>query len=446
MKPDDRSSLTVPPRDGAPHHSALTDQHRSAAADIVRQQISSIIQNDPHATAAAGQQPNSSNAKKPPKQAEELQKNSHSPQTNTYPQPSGTIADSAQPSSVTAGPGAVDPDKNPYTRTMSQSSTPATHDASWQKYHTAWQTYYQQYYERYYVSQIDATRKSLKKQAAQQAQKNQNSTPNNGTVSQEEAVNDLRSSIRRKINDKAKKVRGSRHFMPIVAACAVMIIFLFLQYNRVLFAYVEAYVSPGAADPESIIVSPNTTKVATNESRLLIPKIAVDVPIVWDANAADTNSLNKAMDKGIVWFNIQGANAKPGEKGNFVVSGHSSNDWTDSGDYKFIFARLEKMAAGDVVYANYNGTRYTYKITGTKVVKPTDVASLQIGNDKPYITLITCTPLGTAQNRLLVFGEQISPNPNEAKTAEQNSNTATSTKKMPANSPTFLQRIFGIGN
>lgn len=444
MKPDDRSSLTVPPRDGAPHHSALTDQHRSAAADIVRQQISSIIQNDPHATAAAGQQPNS-NAKKP-KQAEEPQKNSPSPQTNAYPQPSGTIADSAQSNSVTAGPGAVDPDKNPYTRTMSQSSTPATHDASWQKYHTAWQTYYQQYYERYYVSQIDATRKSLKKQAAQQAQKNQNSTPNNGTVSQEEAVNDLRSSIRRKINDKAKKVRGSRHFMPIMAACTVMIIFLFLQYNRVLFAYVEAYVSPGAADPESIIVSPNTTKVATNESRLLIPKIAVDVPIVWDANAADTNSLNQAMDKGIVWFNIQGANAKPGEKGNFVVSGHSSNDWTDSGNYKFIFARLEKMAAGDVVYANYNGTRYTYKITGTKVVKPTDVASLQIGNDKPYITLITCTPLGTAQNRLLVFGEQISPNPNEAKTAEQNSNTATSTKKMPANSPTFLQRIFGIGN
>ena len=444
MKPDDRSSLTVPPRDGAPHHSALTDQHRSAAADIVRQQISSIIQNDPHATAAAGQQPNS-NAKKP-KQAEEPQENSHSPQTNAYPQPSGTIADSAQSNSVTAGPGAVDPDKNPYTRTMNQSSTPATHDASWQKYHTAWQTYYQQYYERYYVSQIDATRKSLKKQAAQQAQKNQNSTPNNGTVSQEEAVNDLRSSIRRKINDKAKKVRGSRHFMPIMAACAVMIIFLFLQYNRVLFAYVEAYVSPGATDPESIIVSPNTTKVATNESRLLIPKIAVDVPIVWDANAADTNSLNQAMDKGIVWFNIQGANAKPGEKGNFVVSGHSSNDWTDSGNYKFIFARLEKMSAGDVVYANYNGTRYTYKITGTKVVKPTDVASLQIGNDKPYITLITCTPLGTAQNRLLVFGEQISPNPNEAKTAEQNSNTATSTKKMPANSPTFLQRIFGIGN
>ena len=331
---------------------------------------------------------------------------------------------------------------------MSQSSNPSTHDSSWQKYHTAWQTYYQQYYERYYVSQVDAARKSLKAQAAQKQSQNQAKKPSSGnnTMSQEEAVDDLRNSIRRKINDKAKKVRRSRHFMPAMIACAVMVAFLFLQYNRVLFAYVEAYVSPGAAEPESIIVSPNTTVAPSNEARLLIPKIAVDVPIIWDANAADTNSLNKAMDKGIVWFNVQGANAKPGEKGNFVVSGHSSNDWTDGGNYKFIFARLEKITAGDVVYANYNGTRYTYKITGTKVVKPTDVSALQIGNDKPYITLVTCTPLGTAQNRLLVFGEQISPNPNEAKAVEQKSSASTSTKKMPANSPTFLQRIFGISN
>ena len=434
---DDRSSLSVPLRQSTDADISDNPAQKQAAADIVRKQINAIYQNDPHAT---GTMPH----KTAPVTSKSTNQSAHG-----YAQPTGTVAQTQASSQqrVMPGPGAVNThEENPYIRTLSHDSPLKTQDNSWQKYHTAWQTYYQQYYERYYVSQIDATRKSLKKQAAQQAQKNRNSTPNNGTVSQEEAVNDLRSSIRRKINDKAKKVRGSRHFMPIMAACAVMIVFLFLQYNRVLFAYVEAYVSPGAADPESIIVSPNTTKVATNESRLLIPKIAVDVPIVWDANAADTNSLNQAMDKGIVWFNIQGANAKPGEKGNFVVSGHSSNDWTDRGDYKFIFARLEKMAAGDVVYANYNGTRYTYKITGTKVVKPTDVASLQIGNDKPYITLITCTPLGTAQNRLLVFGEQISPNPNEAKTAEQNSNTAASTKKMPANSPTFLQRIFGIGN
>ena len=155
------------------------------------------------------------------------------------------------------------------------------------------------------------------------------------------------------------------------------------------------------------------------------------------------------MARGVVWFNIQGANARPGERGNFVVSGHSSNDWLDSGNHKFVFARLERMAAGDVVYVNYNSKRYTYKITRTQVVKPTDVSALQIGSDKPYITLITCVPLGTALNRLLVFGEQISPNPDETATSTATNkpaaNNTNSAKKMPANSPTFIERLFGIG-
>ena len=169
------------------------------------------------------------------------------------------------------------------------------------------------------------------------------------------------------------------------------------------------------------------------------------MPIIWDANAASQDSLNAAMDKGVAWFNIQGASAKPGEKGNFVLSGHSSNDWLDKGDYKFIFAPLERMKEGDTIYVNYNSTRYTYTITGTKVVTPTDVASLRIGVDKPRITLVTCTPLGTALNRLLVFADQVSPDPNAA-AAARTETTSSSASTMPSNSPTFLERLFGTRN
>ena len=152
------------------------------------------------------------------------------------------------------------------------------------------------------------------------------------------------------------------------------------------------------------------------------------------------------MDRGIAWFNIPGANAKPGQMGNLVLSGHSSNDWLDKGEYKFIFAPLERMKKGDAIYVNYEGKRYTYTITRTQVVKPTDVHALQIGNDKPYITLITCTPLGTALNRLLVFGEQVSPDPKAATAAKETADDSAETAKMPANSPTFFERIFGIRN
>ena len=76
------------------------------------------------------------------------------------------------------------------------------------------------------------------------------------------------------------------------------------------------------------------------------------------------------------------------------------------------------------------------------------MSALQIGSDKPYITLITCVPLGTALNRLLVFGEQISPSPDETATSTTTTKPAAKTnsaKKMPANSPTFIERLFGVG-
>jgi sortase A len=171
----------------------------------------------------------------------------------------------------------------------------------------------------------------------------------------------------------------------------------------------------------------------------------VAVPIVWDAVASSEASLNAAMDKGVAWFNIKGANAKPGEMGNFAVSGHSSNDWLDQGEYKFIFARLEQMGEGDAIYVNYNSIRYTYTVTHTQVVKPTEVGALRVGTGKQRITLITCTPLGTALNRLLVFADQVSPDPSAA-TAHTETDDTSSATKMPSNSPTFLERIFGGAN
>ena len=73
---------------------------------------------------------------------------------------------------------------------------------------------------------------------------------------------------------------------------------------------------------------------------------------------------------------------------------------------------------------------------------PTDVKALQIGTKKPMATLITCTPIGTAQSRLLVFAEQISPSPSNAKAAPGTS-SGESVTEMTGKSPTLLERAFG---
>lgn len=328
---------------------------------------------------------------------------------------------------------------NPYERTQ---ENPATVQADqWKQYHSAWQDYYQKYYERYYLGQVHQAKQELASKAQTTATTETEPASNSTGLSHDEALYDLRSKLLGKLQASAHKVRHSRHFIPIAGAVGVMILFLFLQYNRVLFANVQAYISPGNINPANFIVNPTATLSVSPEPKLIIPKINVDVPVVYDVTP-DYDAQMKAMESGVAYFGIPGASSKPGQVGNTVLSGHSSNDIVDKGDYKFIFARLDQLEVNDSIYVNYQGTRYTYTVTNKKVVGPSDVQALVYPTTRPILTLITCTPLGTSLNRLLVTAEQVSPDPAAASAAPATSSNP-STTTMPGNSPTLLQRVFG---
>jgi len=354
---------------------------------------------------------------------------------------------------------------NPYERTHDPHPQPQADQ--WKAYHSAWQNYYQQYYAAYYAHQqsqqkaiqgvtrtepeetdIQAVGKTLTENApaAQgyfSAHTDLEETAED--LSKDQALFELRQKLLGKVRHQAKKIRKSRHFVPIAAALAVVLVFVFLQYNRVLFAAVNAYVSPGSIDPQNIVIDPSGSTAVSEDPRLIIPKINVDVPALYDVGP-DYDSQMAAMEKGVAHFAIQGANSHPGEIGNTVLSGHSSNDLFDKGDYKFIFAQLDKLEAGDTVYANYQGKRYTYVVTKKEVVLPTEVSKLVYPTNKPILTLITCTPLGTSQKRLLVTAEQVSPDPAEAAAAPVGSGQASGENDatIPGqSSPTVLERLFG---
>ena len=332
--------------------------------------------------------------------------------------------------------------KNPYERT--HTPTPQPQAEQWKQYHSAWQDYYQKYYERYYASQVYQAKQALDTQQQAQANTqftNQPETPKD--LTKEEALNDLRSKLRRQVVESAGKIRKSRHFIPISAAAAVALVFVFLQYNQILFANVQAYMAPGNIDPQNIIVDPTVQTNVGPDSKLIIPKINVEVPIAFGVGN-DYNSQMKAMESGVANFSIPGASSVPGQTGNTVIAGHSSNDAFVNGDYKFIFAQNEKLQTGDTIYVNYQGKRYTYSITKKEVVLPEEVNKLVYPTDKPVLTLISCVPLGTALKRLLITAEQVSPDPTVATTAP----TAASAPKaasIPGSEPTFLERIFGGG-
>ncbi len=338
---------------------------------------------------------------------------------------------------------AAQPVTNSYQRTHQPAHS--VQADQWQQYHSAWQNYYQKYYEQYYMGAVHQVKQ------AYDARKTEKPTgpigskpqvPENGpTISKDEALYDLRSQLIGKVQDSGRKVRRSRHFVPITAALVVLLIFGLLQYNRAIIANVKAYVTPGEIDPQNIVVDPTASLKVSSEPRLIIPKINVNVPVNYNTTPDQPSQL-KAMENGVAWFGIPGANSKPGQVGNTVISGHSSNDFIEGGNYKFVFALLERLKEGDVFYLHYEGTRYTYTVTKTRVVKPNQVNALIYKTTKPEVTLITCTPLGTALNRLLVTAEQVSPSPTTAKAAP----TATAGSEdvvIPGNAPTFFERLFG---
>jgi sortase A len=350
-----------------------------------------------------------------------------------------------QPQTQTQVPAQPVQDSNPYERTHTDNPQPVLDQ--WKEYHSAWQTYYQKYYEGYYTHHLTEAQKSLQPvqtvpTTPESIFTHQPDEPTADTpITKDEALFDLRQELLSRVSESAKKVRKSRHFVPIAAALLVVLIFVFLQYNRVFIGTVMAYVSPGNIDPQNIVVDPTTDITVPADPLLIIPKINVDVPALYGVGN-DYNSQMAAMAKGVAQFAIPGADSLPGQQGNLVLAGHSSNDLLDSGDYKFIFAQLDDLQVGDSIYLNYNSIRYTYTVTKKQVVSPNDVSALVYQTTTPMLTLLTCTPVGTALNRLLVTAEQVSPDPSASTAAPVTSSTPATTE-IPGESPTLFERIFG---
>jgi sortase A len=315
-----------------------------------------------------------------------------------------------------------------------QQAQPYQQASTWQQYHAQWQDYYRKYYEHYYVGKLH---QAIKEQPTPIAATSASSSP--AEPESDELLN-LRQKILSTATTSAKKVRKSRHFIPFATALVVVAVVAFLQYNEVIFANVQAYVSPGAIDPQNIVVDPSSNVQVPADPKLVIPKINVDVPVIYNVGY-DHDAQMAAMQKGVAHFAIPGADSTPGQIGNTVLSGHSSNDLFEAGDYKFVFAQLDKLNVGDTIYVNYNSVRYTYSITKKQIVTPTNVQALYGYTDKPYLTLITCTPLGTSLNRLLVTAEQIAPDPGKATAANTFNTNAKAT--IPGNGPTALEKLFG---
>jgi len=154
-----------------------------------------------------------------------------------------------------------------------------------------------------------------------------------------------------------------------------------------------------------------TMSIAPPDQRIIVPRIGQNVPVIQiptdkliqrDWTGLE-NQIQEALRHGVVHFP---GTANPGDEGNVVITGHSSYFPWDPGRFKDVFALLHQVEVGDKVVVYSNQQKYEYEVYEKKVISPSQVEVLTQGGEN-RLTLLTCTPVGTDINRLVLLAKPL---------------------------------------
>ncbi|MFF2888440.1 class D sortase [Paenibacillus sp. NPDC057967] len=169
------------------------------------------------------------------------------------------------------------------------------------------------------------------------------------------------------------------------------------QYDRLstLFAEAESE-SAGATSDADETAEPSDTPAPSQEplklnaiATIRIPSIKVNLPV-----------LEGATQKNMKYAAAHLKETAPiGEVGNAAIAAHRMRAKGK------LFNRLNEVKKGDKIVVETKGETYTYVVTGTSIVEPTDVSVLNYNKKDRRLTLITCDPVVDPTHRLIVHAE-----------------------------------------
>ena len=305
-------------------------------------------------------------------------------------------------------------------------------DLSDDEKHEVWQEFYHEH-----TKQSHYLKATQPRGEAEHHKPEHHEQPEPKRKSSPRSVADIKKQIASKVNARGQ-LKPKQHLQSLMFGLGlgsiVVLLLLFSFFNERIIA---PFMTPSKhISATSIIIDPGTTAVSP-DPKIIIPKINVEIPVDYTQTSIDENAVQKTLENGILHYPTT---SLPGQNGNAAFFGHSSNNIFNSGKYKFAFVLLKRLEPGDVFYLDKDGTRYAYRVYEKKIVKPEEVGVLGPASKPATATLITCDPPGTSINRLVVVGEQISPDPaaNKASTAPT---SPTQPQILPSNAPSLWERL-----
>ncbi len=137
-----------------------------------------------------------------------------------------------------------------------------------------------------------------------------------------------------------------------------------------------------------------------------IPALKINAPLNSAVSMSDADVL-KTLSKGVALYPN---GVKPGQQGKVFISGHSTGEpW--KGIYRFVFMHLNELKPGDEIIIDFDSTRYSYRVTKSSIIDPSNLKFISSDNSKPVLSLMACWPLWTTKNRIIVDAQLIKSSP-----------------------------------
>ena len=176
----------------------------------------------------------------------------------------------------------------------------------------------------------------------------------------------------------------------------------------------------GGAEDESPLVSAPAASTTTTQpdAKVRTPVVALprpdpppvdpyaDVPVTQVGSISiPAIGLEHTVYEG-VWLTVLDhgpghwpGSAMPGQRGNSVFPGHRVT-------HSHPFRDLDLIAPGDEITFLTTDGAFTYEVTGTQIVLPTDIWVID-PTPTATVTLIACHPKGSARERIVVKGDLV---------------------------------------
>ena len=253
---------------------------------------------------------------------------------------------------------------------------------------------------------------------------------------------EVKDSVKHKVKNSAV-VQDKRHplrslIFGVGIGGFVMLVLLFGLFNEMIIA---PFIQPSKHVSATPIILDNNAIAADGTTKVIIPKINVEIPVDYNVASMAEHDIQAGLENGVVHYPTT---VRPGEQGNTALFGHSSNNIFNPGKYKFAFVMLDNLQSGDMFYLTYNKQVYAYKVYEKRVVNPDEVSILNpVPGKIATAALITCDPPGTTLHRLVVWGEQVSPEPstNVAPASQQQNPSPAETTELTGAPPSLWHRL-----